>query len=75
MSKYIVKDWAGIEMNWGEFSDFDYAVEAINLHALDEMSRDGIDTRWTEDRNDGTEFDEALYDSYCSEYFVYEKED
>jgi len=70
MSKYIVKDWAGNVMNWGEFSDTDYAYEAIHNHVLDEMSSDGIDTRWTEDRDDGTEFDEELFNSYCEEYWI-----
>ena len=70
MTKYIVKDWAGNIMNWGEFSNTDYAYEAIHNHVLAEMSGDDIDIRWTEDRGDGTEFNEDLFDIYCEEYFI-----
>ncbi len=71
-NKYIVKDWAGNVMNWGTFSDFDYAQEAITMHVLGEMSSDGYDTKWVED---GGDFDEGIFSSYCDEYFVDEIEE
>lgn len=74
MNKYIVKDWAGNTMNWGEYSDFDYASEAITYHVLDKMSSEGIDSRWTEDREDGTEFDENMFYQWCEEYYIDEIE-
>ena len=75
MTKYIVKDWAGNVMNWGTFSDTDYAYESIHNRALSEMSEDGYDIRWTEDRDDGTEFDEKVFYQYCGEYFIHEIEE
>jgi hypothetical protein len=71
--KFIVKDWAGNVMNWGEYSDIEYASEAIAMHVLDEMSQDGHDTKWPED---GGNFDESIFYEYCGEYFIDEiKED
>ena len=77
--KYIVKDWAGNVMNWGEFSEFEYAGEAISNHVLGEMSEEGYKLDWLE-KNEGelTEEDledERTYYEWCGEYDIHEIEE
>lgn len=74
MSKYIVVDWAGNVMNWGEYSDFDYASEAITNHVLDEMSSEGLSNNWLDKdfdklTQDDLE-DERNYYQWCEEYYI-----
>ena len=43
MTKYIVKDWAGNVMNWGQWTDEDDAHEAIRRQVEAELKRLYVD--------------------------------
>lgn len=62
--KYIVRDWAGNVMNWGEYSDIDDAFADITMHAFEDMEADGLDI---EDDSDQMSYN---LDQYCGEYWV-----
>lgn len=74
MDKYIVKDWAGNIMNWGEFTDEDYASESITNHVLAEMSSEGYGNQWLDKDTDKlTKEDleeEKLFNEYHGEYYI-----
>ncbi len=42
MTKYIVKDWAGNEMNWGSYNTEWAAEAALERHVFEEMTIEGI---------------------------------
>lgn len=67
---YIVKDWAGNTMNWGEFDTEDDALVTINFHVMDELESEGL--MLDEPNEDGNDFADSDFDEYCGKYEVSE---
>jgi hypothetical protein len=63
MRTYIVKDWAGNEMDWGIFDHEDLAFEEIDKRVYAQMEADGIFVD-----------DEEVFAEYAGEYHVTEHE-
>lgn len=74
--KYIVKDWAGNEMDWGTFETeedaFDYIVEHVRL----ELLNDGLNVNEIQNNTISIDYPELdllvnkIVEQYEGEYYV-----
>lgn len=74
ITRFIVKDWAGNVMNWGEYEDFDDAMVELDERVRMELRENGIDIEQTYDlQNEYPELEKALdkiVTEFSGEYWI-----